>query len=136
MYKTSLMDEVRLQIDHPSVQELAKKGGESIIPTFHIANGGKHYALDPKPAVKEAKIVFEAYTSSIFGFVQLDIKDPRDVLKEIVGWFHGGTIKIDAARCHYFRRFAEELGIPLLLKWAKIVQSAHTVGGEPIIIPL
>ena len=107
-------------------------------PSFHIANCGKHYSLDPRPAVNEAKIAFDAYTSSAaFGSLHLDIEDPHNVLKDIVAWFHGSTIRIDLARCVCFRRFAEELGIPILLKWAKAVEAAYApVPGEPILVPL
>lgn len=130
------MEEVRLQIDHPSVQELAKKG--EVVPSFHIVNCGKHYSLDPRPAVHEAKVVFDAYAySALFGTIHLDIEDPHNVMKDIVGWFHGNTIRIDLARCVYFQRFAEQLGIPLLLKWAQSVEAAYTpVPGEPILVPL
>ena len=114
------MKSVSIQIDDPRVQELNKQA--SFIPTFEIMNNGRSYVCDPRPAVDNARIVFQAYSASrLFGSIEMNVPDPTDVLKDIIFWLHGGSLKIESKRAQQFITFADALGIPLIGKWARIV---------------
>ena len=121
---------VTIQIDNTEVQNLSKK--DRVIPSFEIINGGRSYVCDPRPAVDRAGIVFHAYSASrLFGSVEMNVPDPKDVLKDIVSWLHGGCLKLEASRASQFITFADALGIPTIGKWARIVEKDNESEGSP-----